>query len=95
MKSELRSRASTYQVVYTNNVTLMHTIYDLSLYCGQSEMGENGTTTEDHVKVVMSLEHAKVLSRMLAETLKRIERELRPIADIEIMLPPAGKERGQ
>jgi hypothetical protein len=75
-------RSSTYVSVYTNNVQISSTFYDVRLLFNDV-LGVSGSeiTIEEKASVIMSVEHARDLHSALSKTLEQYEQKhgtLRP-----------------
>jgi hypothetical protein len=71
------TRSSNYVSTYSNNVQMRITPFDFVLTFGDVVNIEgNVLTVEENVRIVMSPEHAKVFSKLLAENVSQFEKQI-------------------
>ena len=93
MKTISITRHVDFRTIYTNAVRISCTAFDLGLLCSVQEPTAEGMKEEEVLRLMMSLPHAKALSRFLAETLHNFEQQFGLIREVPVVLEP--KERGQ
>lgn len=76
-------KSERYAAVYTNNVGLGNSFYDVQLVFGQVIPGQYGSNpepyVEDSVAVTMAWEHAKALAIALQQAVESYEKEHGPV----------------
>ena len=72
----VRAKSEDFKRVYSNNVALSFSMWDMSIAFGEIVGEEDGKpVVEEHVKVTMSLQHAKAFAAILGANIVRFERE--------------------
>ena len=84
-------RAADYHSTYTNNAIFEMSAFDVNITFGEIIGSEdNRLIVEQHVKVIMSPLHAKLLFRALGSTLQQYEATFGPIRPPELKTAEAG-----